>query len=92
MSTGCHHPLIIHRVPTASRPGEEGRRVEVRECPDPNCLGRQADHEESIPCRWSWRHAHGPTYNGKSFPMLHCPDCVHIERAGLPAERIEAAG
>jgi hypothetical protein len=92
MTTGCGYPLIIHRVPAASRPGDAGRSVEIRECPDPACLGRKVDHDEAIPCRWAWRLAHGATYNGQRFPKMQCPECAHIARAGLPAIRIEEAG
>ncbi len=92
MAIGCTHPLIIHRVPTATRPGEIEHAVEIRECPDPRCLARQEDHEQGLPCRWAWRYAHGKTSNGEQFPKMHCPGCLHIQRRGDPFEQIEEAG
>ena len=92
MATGCTHSLIIHRVPTATRPGDPERSVAIRECPDPRCLARREDHDEGLPCQWAWRYAHGKTVNGEAFPKMRCPACLHIQRCGDPFDQIEEAG
>jgi hypothetical protein len=86
MSDGCDHPLIIHRVPTAPRPGESSRTVIMSECPDPGCPAHRSNHDATLPCRWAWRLAHGKGYNGEPFPKMRCPACAHIRRAGHPQE------
>ena len=89
----CEQPLIEHRDTALNPAGASPRtrKVMIYECPNPDCSAEPQDHGTSLPCRWSWKMAHGKQYNGMSFPVRRCPGCQHIRRAGKPAE-IEMSG
>ena len=72
MTKDCTEPLIVHTIDDYS------------ECPDPDCAAEPGAHTRTLPCPWSWRHAHGRAYGSKPFPSMKCPGCRHIRRAGIP--------
>ena len=84
--TQCPNPLVDHRVEAPQPPGvwPRTRTVTLHECPDPECSAVPEDHAAGIPCRWSWKYAHGKKYGGQPFPKRRCPGCDHIRRAGMP--------
>jgi hypothetical protein len=84
----CPSPLIEHRMETPQPAGvwPRTRTVIIYECSDPDCNADPEQHKMRLPCRWSWKLAHGKQHNGSSFPARRCPRCQHIRRAGKPAK------
>ena len=81
----CTYPLVEHRVNTTPPSGTRTpTRMVITECFDPNCDGLPETHDTRLPCQWSWKLAHGKTYNGAPFPKRRCPGCDHFRLAGLP--------
>ena len=90
--SACTLPLFVHRareVPQAVLGGGP-QWVETWECPDPGCSAERERHPLQMPCRWSWQYAHGNAFNGQRFPTRSCLRCAHVERAGHPAQAVEA--
>lgn len=89
---GCEYPIVEHRVASTDPAGwgKPARKMSIFECPDPECTVDADEHEDVLPCRWSWTYAHGKAFNGSSFPRRRCPGCDHISRAGTPEEGIAA--
>ena len=84
----CDGVLVVHRFDTPSSPGDWSRleKAHIFECDAPDCSGTPERHENAVPCRWSWRLAHGKGFNGQPFPRRRCPGCEHVRRAGKPLE------
>lgn len=82
----CGKTLIVHRFYVPASPGDwrDMKRSLLYECEENSCDGRPEDHEHTLPCRWSFRLAHGKTFGGRAFPSRRCPGCDHIRRAGRP--------
>ena len=82
----CDSVLIVHRFYVPSSPGDwsDMTRGFLYECEEQECDGQPEDHENALPCRWSFRLAHGKTFNGRPFPRRRCPGCDHIRRTGEP--------
>jgi hypothetical protein len=86
--TTCPNPLITHRFEQSGPYGNITIDT-APECVDPDCVVPPNDHENRMPCRWSWPYAHGRKFNGEPFPVRKCPSCAHIRRAGDPAAEFE---
>ena len=82
----CDRVLIVHRFYVPASPGDwaDMTRGFLYECEGEDCAGQPGDHEYTLPCRWSFRLAHGKTFGGRPFPSRRCPGCDHIRRAGKP--------
>ncbi len=88
----CDQVLIVHRFYLPASPGDwtDMARGFLYECEGEDCAGQPGDHEYTLPCRWSFRLAHGKAFGGRPFPSRRCPGCDHIRRAGRPTSETAA--